>query len=164
VFESQACYVGVACVVLGGSLVQKVCGKVQERSSPVPSTQQFSSDGNRPSLLLKAFARAARHGQLLSRQFYSLYQERHDPVSIHTQLSNTAVSLSITAYIQSASALPAPAPGSLPATMVTPEEAKIMTPDNRYDCTVRGESARAYQHVRVHEVSRPEQECCVSLL
>jgi hypothetical protein len=78
------------------SLVQKVCGKVQERSSPVPSTQQFSSDGNRPSLLLKAFARAARHGQLLSRQFYSLYQERHDPVSIHTQLSNTAVSLSIT--------------------------------------------------------------------
>jgi hypothetical protein len=85
----------------GGSLVQKVCGKVQECSSPVPSTQQFSSDGNRPSLLLKAFARAARHGQLLSRQFYSLYQERHDPVSIHTQLSNTAVSLSITTPVLS---------------------------------------------------------------
>jgi hypothetical protein len=80
----------------GSSLVQKVCGKVQERLSPVPSTQQFSSDGNMPSLLLKAFARAARQGQLLSRQFYSLYQERHDPVSIHTQLSNTAISLSIT--------------------------------------------------------------------
>jgi hypothetical protein len=41
------------------------------------------------------------------------------------------VKIDMPAYIQSGSALPVPAPASLPATMVTPEEAKIMTPDNR---------------------------------